>query len=73
MRYYVAYGSNMWDEQMRMRCPQSKKIGAARLAVYRFIITTRGYANVVASREHEVEGVLMPTSSRLRSAIPRKK
>lgn len=62
MKLYFAYGSNMWDAQMAKRCPQSKKIGGARLRGYRWIISIRGYANVVESKEDEVEGVLFEIS-----------
>lgn len=63
MRLYFAYGSNMWDAQMKMRCPQSKKVGVARLLGYRWIISKRGYANIVKSMEDEVEGVLFEISA----------
>ena len=62
MRHYFAYGSNMWDAQMRKRCPQSRKIGVARLLGYRWIISGAGYANVVESEKDEVEGVLFAIS-----------
>jgi gamma-glutamylcyclotransferase len=62
MNPYFAYGSNMWDAQMSARCPHGKKLGKARLKGYRWIITTRGYANVVASPEHDVEGILFEIS-----------
>jgi gamma-glutamylcyclotransferase len=62
MKLYFAYGSNMWDAQMAKRCPQSKKIGVARLRGYRWIVSVRGYANVVESKEDEVEGVLFEIS-----------
>ncbi|MEO8145069.1 MAG: gamma-glutamylcyclotransferase family protein [Betaproteobacteria bacterium] len=62
MRAYFAYGSNMWDAQMAVRCPQSRKIGHARLAGYRWIISTRGYANVLPSPENQVEGILFMIS-----------
>lgn len=47
---------------MAKRCPQSKKIGVARLRGYRWIVSVRGYANVVESKEDEVEGVLFELS-----------
>ena len=62
MKLYFAYGSNMWNKQMGMRCPESKKLGIARLSGYRWIITTRGYANVVESEHDDVEGVLFEIS-----------
>jgi gamma-glutamylcyclotransferase len=58
MKLYFAYGSNMWADQMRRRCPQSTCIGKALLSGYRWIITTRGYASIVASVEDEVYGIV---------------
>ena len=48
---YFAYGSNMWQAQMRTRCPQSLLLGPATLHGYRWIINTRGYANIVADAQ----------------------
>lgn len=62
MRLYFAYGSNLNSAQMRERCPQSRKFGVARLPGYRWIITTRGYASVVASPDDVVEGVIYELS-----------
>jgi gamma-glutamylcyclotransferase len=62
MRLYFAYGSNMWNTQMKKRCPHSKKIGIARLPGHRWIISARGYANIVESVEDEVEGILFEIS-----------
>lgn len=44
---YFGYGSNLWLQQMDMRCPTSKYRGVARLNGYKWIINDRGYANVV--------------------------
>jgi len=44
---YFGYGSNLWKHQMQQRCPTSKYLGVARLNGYRWIINSRGYANVV--------------------------
>ncbi|CBK41542.1 protein of unknown function [Nitrospira defluvii] len=63
MRLYFAYGSNMWNAQMEQRCPQSKKVGVARLLGYRWIISARRYANVVKSTRDEVEGVSFEISA----------
>lgn len=63
MRFYFAYGSNMWDAQMERRCPERRQIGVARLCGYRWIISARGYANVVLSEGHDVEGVLFEISA----------
>ena len=48
---------------MEKRCPQSKKVGVARLLDYRWIISARGYANVVKSMNDYVEGVLFEISA----------
>ncbi|KAF2725891.1 hypothetical protein K431DRAFT_317325 [Polychaeton citri CBS 116435] len=44
---YFGYGSNLWRDQMRRRCPKSEFLGIARLDRYSWIINSRGYANVV--------------------------
>ena len=62
MKLYFAYGSNMWDEQMNSRCPDSRKIGISILPGYRWIIIKRGFANVVEAQGSEVEGVLFEIS-----------
>ncbi|KAG8526374.1 uncharacterized protein KY384_000367 [Bacidia gigantensis] len=46
---YFGYGSNLWRDQMRKRCPESTYVGVGRLDKYRWIISERGYANVVPS------------------------
>lgn len=58
MRLYFAYGSNLWAAQMSGRCPQSIRVGKAVLHGYRWIITERGYANIVVSDEDEVQGIV---------------
>lgn len=60
---YLAYGSNMWEEQMTKRCKEHEKVGKAILVGYRWIISTRGVANVVVSPEHTVEGTLFRISA----------
>ena len=61
----------MWNAQMARRCPQSRKIGLAVLPGYRWIITSRGYANVVASADELVEGVLFEISPSDEAALDR--
>lgn len=68
-RYYFAYGSNMWRAQMRERCPQSRLLGPATLHGYRFIINTRGYANIVADLQGVVPGVLYAISATDEAAL----
>ena len=62
MKLYFAYGSNMGDAQMKSRCPECKKIGFSTLSGFRWIISARGYANVVESKDDQVEGVLFQIS-----------
>lgn len=44
---YFGYGSNLWKNQMSLRCPHSTYLGLARLRDYHWIINERQYANVV--------------------------
>jgi len=46
-KMYFGYGSNLWREQMQLRCPSSEYLGIARLNGWYWIINGRGYANVV--------------------------
>ena len=59
---YFAYGSNMCIRQMNERCPNNSKIGIGQLSGYRWIISTRGYANVVKSSNDDVWGVIYEIS-----------
>ncbi|RVD85565.1 uncharacterized protein DFL_003885 [Arthrobotrys flagrans] len=55
---YFAYGSNLWLDQMVRRCPTSPYTSIARLPNYRWLISERGYANIVRSPGDEVWGML---------------
>ena len=59
---YFAYGSNLCVRQMNNRCPNNSKIGIGKLPGYRWIISTRGYANVVKSLNDDVCGVIYEIS-----------
>ncbi|KAF2774270.1 hypothetical protein EJ03DRAFT_322864 [Teratosphaeria nubilosa] len=50
---YFGYGSNLWQQQMKERCPTSEYLGIARLNGYRWIIYERGYANIVEISEKD--------------------
>lgn len=60
MRYtlYFAYGSNMNHQQFTERCPSSHIICRAQLLNYQFVITSRGYANVLKKESGVVHGLL---------------
>ncbi|KAF8163584.1 hypothetical protein B0H34DRAFT_652018 [Crassisporium funariophilum] len=53
---YFAYGSNLWLDQMKRRCPESKWIGLAGIKDWRVIINSRGYCNIIPSPGHVVYG-----------------
>jgi len=59
---YFAYGSNLWRQQMTSRCPEHRKTGAGRLNGWHWIITTRGYASIVASKCDYVLGTVYELS-----------
>ncbi len=62
MKLYFAYGSNLWLKQIKERCPDHRIIGIGILKGYRWIISTRGYANIVKSDPDEVHGVIYEIS-----------
>lgn len=49
---------------MRNRCPDHKIIGYGILKGYRWMISTRGYANIVKSEPDEVHGIVYKISDR---------
>jgi len=59
---YFAYGSNLWRQQMLLRCPEMRTIGSGCLAGWRWIITTRGYASIVISADDYVLGTVYDLS-----------
>lgn len=59
---YFAYGSNLWRQQMIRRCPEHSEIGLGFLKGWRWIITTRGYASIVASEGDYVLGTVYELS-----------
>jgi gamma-glutamylcyclotransferase (GGCT)/AIG2-like uncharacterized protein YtfP len=58
MGRYFAYGSNLLRRQMRVRCPDSREIGRARLADWRLALVAPGYCGVLPEAGASVEGVL---------------
>jgi len=53
-----AYGSNLWRDQMKNRCPGHRVVGQGVLKGYRWYITERGYANLIPSENDEVYGIV---------------
>ncbi len=62
MNKYFAYGSNMSLKQMKKRCPQHKVVGQGILRGFRWIINSRGFANVIQSADDCVIGVVYEIS-----------
>lgn len=58
MPLYFAYGANMDSAAMRLRAPNSRALGRARLVRHRFFIMKSGYASVRRDPHANVEGVL---------------
>ncbi|MFC4174527.1 gamma-glutamylcyclotransferase family protein [Microvirga sp. GCM10011540] len=58
MPLYFAYGSNMDQAAMALRCPASKPVGSARLMRHRFIVFEGGYASVIRDPQRAVWGLL---------------
>ncbi|MBF9197857.1 gamma-glutamylcyclotransferase [Microvirga sp. BT290] len=58
MPLYFAYGSNMDQAAMLMRCPGSKQVGIGRLMRHRFMIFDEGYATVVRDPQRAVWGMV---------------
>jgi len=56
--YYFAYGSNLWLDQMARRCPGSEFVGVAELRDWKWLICTRGYANIIPSPGDVVHGIV---------------
>ena len=68
MNYYFAYGSNLSEEQMKKRCPNSKLIGKAVLKGYKLDFTLYsskwegGCADIVGEENSEVWGLIYELS-----------
>jgi gamma-glutamylcyclotransferase len=72
MKNYFAYGSNLMLDQMKERCTDNVKIGIGTLSGYRWIINTRGYANIVKSEGDYVLGMIYEISSNDEKTLDRK-
>ncbi|KAF8815121.1 hypothetical protein BYT27DRAFT_7249482 [Phlegmacium glaucopus] len=53
------YGSNIWDEQMKKRCPDHVYNCIARLDGWKWIINTRGVATIIPSPNDHVWGTVL--------------
>ena len=55
---YFAYGSNMDENQMAQRCPDSVLVGKAVLKDYAFCLDSEGVATIIPRRGSAVEGLV---------------
>lgn len=56
--YYFAYGSNMDEEQMAVRCPEARFVAPGFLPIYRFAIDRAGVATVIRDPASFVQGIV---------------
>jgi gamma-glutamylcyclotransferase (GGCT)/AIG2-like uncharacterized protein YtfP len=55
--FYIAYGSNMWKQQMEMRCPDAQLITTGEIDGYRLLFKgslTGSYATIEPEDGHKV-------------------
>ena len=71
-RLHFAYGSNLSFAQMDSRCPENIKFGIGILHGYRWIISSRGYANVVKSDSDYVMGRIYKINKRDEDRLDKK-
>ncbi|KAH9484460.1 hypothetical protein JR316_0003942 [Psilocybe cubensis] len=61
---YFGYGSNLWLDQMKRRCPESKYVGVGSLKNWKWIINERGYGNIIPSAGDIVYGLMYELTAR---------
>jgi len=71
-RLHFAYGSNLSFAQMDSRCPDNTQMGIGTLHGYRWIISSRGYANVVKSDSDYVMGRIYKINKRDEDRLDKK-
>lgn len=67
MRYYFAYGSNMFMGQMLRRCPKAQYVKREVLNGFQFFINKRGVASIRKKKGSKVIGDYMEDKLLLRS------
>ncbi|KAI0250085.1 hypothetical protein BJV78DRAFT_1128594 [Lactifluus subvellereus] len=60
---YFGYGSNLWVDQMKRRCPENRYVGVGVLRDWCWIINERGYANIIPSPGDHVYGLMYELSA----------
>lgn len=63
MRYYFAYGSNMFIGQMLRRCPKAQYVKREVLNGFQFFINKRGVASIRKKKGSKVIGVIWKINS----------
>ena len=59
-KYYIAYGIDICEEQMKQKCPDAKLIGKAMLKNY--ALEFKGAASVVPQKDMQVPVLIWKTS-----------
>jgi cation transport regulator ChaC len=67
--FYAAYGSNLWRDQMRQRCPEARPVRAALLPDRR--LTFRLYADLERAEGETAHAALYRVTSRCIDALDR--
>lgn len=68
---YFAYGSNMDEHQMAVRCPDSRVVGLSTLENMRFVLDSAGVASIVPQLGSRVSGVVWLVTKRDIKALDR--
>lgn len=73
-RYYLAYGSNLYIPQMRIRCPSSRIIGTSEIPDYRLLYKgsqSGAYLTIEPSTGHSVPVAVWEVSAEDEQALDR--
>ena len=66
MKNYIAYGSNMDEEQMKFRCPDSKLVGTGKIKNFRLMFKgslSGNYATIEPEKNFEVPVLIWKISA----------
>ncbi len=66
---YLAYGSNMNAEQMKVRCPAAQFVKTVTLNNLKFIINDKGVATLIPAQNEVIEAVLWNLTSQCEAQL----
>ena len=70
-RLYFAYGSNINQKQMAIRCPGATPVAIAKCPKYKFVINERGVATILKQPNTDVFGILWVITDAHETALDR--